>query len=126
MAGVTGRRRATGDRGEALAAAWLEQRGYAVIDRNVRLGRKEIDLICRYGTDIVFVEVKSGHSDRFGHPAHRVDGRKRKALVEAAQQWIAGHPEAGSGFRFDVVTVEMRGSAPAVEHFPAAFSADDV
>lgn len=123
---MTQRRRAIGDQGEELAARWLSDNGFELIGRNIRLGRKEIDIICRSDSMIVFVEVKSGSSDRFGHPAYRVDQRKRRALVEAAQQWIAGQPETDLEFRFDVITVDTAQDPPVLEHRPGAFSADDI
>jgi len=122
---MTGRRKQVGQRGEELAARWLTDKGYELIGRNVRLGRKEIDIICRTDSTVVFVEVKSGSSNRFGHPAFRVDRRKRQSLVEAAQQWIAGRPESDLSYRFDVITVDTGQEPPVLEHRAGAFSADD-
>ena len=123
---MTHRRKELGDRGEELAARWLADEGYQLIGRNIRMGRKEIDIICRTDSMIVFVEVKTGASDRFGHPAYRVDLRKRRALVEAAQQWVAGQPQTDLDYRFDVITVDTAQNPPVLEHRPAAFSTDDI
>jgi len=123
---VTDHRRKLGDQGEELAARWLSDKGYQLIGRNIRMGRKEIDIICRTDSTIVFVEVKTGGSDRFGHPAFRVDRRKRQALVEAAQQWVAGQPQTDLEYRFDVITVDTAQQPPVLEHRPAAFSSDDI
>lgn len=55
----TDRRRALGRLGESLAADHLERRGFAILDRNVRIGRGEIDLIAFDGITLAFVEVKT-------------------------------------------------------------------
>ncbi len=54
-----GGRRARGREAEALAAAWLETRGYRILARNHALRRGEVDLVCRDGDVLCFVEVRS-------------------------------------------------------------------
>jgi putative endonuclease len=119
------RRKRIGVRGEKIAAECLARKGYTIIGQNVRVGRKEIDLICRDGADIVFVEVKTGRSSAFGDPAFRVDRRKRQAIAQAAQRWISEHPDDRVGYRFDVITVDTDFVPPRVEHREAAFSLED-
>jgi len=119
-------RRDIGDAGEQLAARWLEQQGFVILARNVQASHRETDLICRDGGVIVFVEVKSGKSDDYGHPVYRVTRKKRRALISAARRWIAGQATEPAGYRFDVVSVITDTDPPTIEHLPAAFSADDV
>jgi len=102
---------------EDQAAAFYEERGYAVIERNWRSGHKEIDLIVRKDNQIVFVEVKASFSKEFGHPAERVDRRKIERLTKAAQAYLAKAEITNCDLRFDVVTFDQG----TLEHFPDAF-----
>lgn len=109
--------RRKGERGEARAESFLKHLGYEILDRNVRAGRYEIDLLCRDGECLVFVEVKSGRSDSFGHPATWVTPAKRERLRQAALDIMAREGVDNTDIRFDVVTIHRN----KVEHFPNAF-----
>ena len=61
---------------EKLAGNFFEQQGYKILARNWRAGRLEIDLIVQLDDLIVFVEVKSAASKKFGHPVERIDEKK--------------------------------------------------
>ena len=65
-------RRALGQRGEALVADWYERAGYEILDRNWRRREGELDLILRRGRAIVFCEVKTRSSNRFGAPIEAI------------------------------------------------------
>ena len=98
-----------GREGEDAAVALLEENGYAVIARNVRLPGGEIDVIARDRDVIAFVEVKARASRRFGSALAAVDVRKRRTLRALAADWLQ-IAAPGSRARFDVVTLE-RGRA---------------
>lgn len=115
------RRLKTGQTFERLAAAFFEQNGFEILQRNWRTGRREIDLIVKKGNLIAFVEVKSASSKKYGHPANRVDERKVANLTKAAQQYLIDNKIEGCDLRFDVVTF-VNGK---LEHFPDAFPATD-
>ena len=119
-------KRQLGDCGEAIAAAWFRTRGYQIIATNYRAGRNELDLICRTEDDIVFVEVKTGRSDDYGSPLHRVDRKKCRAILYAAQRWLLAHPQGDRGVRFDIMSIETDRHPPAIDHLSAAFTADDL
>ncbi|MBD3257690.1 YraN family protein [candidate division GN15 bacterium] len=118
---VSGRRKIRqGSTFEQQAARFYEERGFAVRDTNWRTGHKEIDLIVQSDELIVFVEVKSTFSKKFGHPAAWIDQKKRRNLTLAAQQYLIDHAIDGRDIRFDVITfVNNR-----LEHFPDAFAAE--
>ncbi len=103
-------RAATGAAGEAAAAAWYEAHGYEVLDRNWRRREGELDLIVRSGRTVVFCEVKSRTSDRFGTGAEAVTEAKRRRMRRLAARWFAElTPASGRrslGARFDVVSVD--------------------
>ena len=67
----------------------LGQRGYEVVGTGFTARRGEIDLICRRGSDLVVVEVKTRTSDAFGTPIEAVGPRKRRALLAAAAEYRA-------------------------------------
>jgi putative endonuclease len=100
-------RQQLGIAGEAVAARFLEARGYRIVARNVRADRVEIDLVARRGPLLVIVEVKSRASLRGGSAAEAVDERKQRRLRRGARAWLASRPSVARGTRrtrFDVVT----------------------
>jgi putative endonuclease len=91
--------------GESRAARWYEQAGYRVLDRNWRGRDGEVDLVLCRGRTIVFCEVKTRSSDRFGAPAEAVNGRKQARLRRLAGQWLTTHDVHPDAVRFDVAAV---------------------
>ena len=94
-----------GKAGEERAAEFLESAGYRVVRRNVRLPGGEIDLVCRDGNVIVFVEVKARWSHRYGTALSAVDARKRATLRRLAADYVQIVAPSAS-VRFDVVAVD--------------------
>lgn len=76
-----------GRAGEKAAAELLKRRGYEVVGAGFTARRGEIDLICRRGSELVIVEVKTRSSEAFGTPAEAVGSRKRRALAAAAAEY---------------------------------------
>jgi putative endonuclease len=114
-------RRTLGTFGEDAAARWYAARGFEIVDRNWRVREGEIDLVARRGRTIVFCEVKTRSSDRFGSPAEAVTATKQRRLRTLAAKWLAEHPERHGEVRFDVASVTPAGGSPAVEVVEAAF-----
>ncbi|MCX6956309.1 MAG: YraN family protein [Verrucomicrobia bacterium] len=116
----SGAKPGAGERGEKLAAAWLQRtRGFAVVVRNWRNPhdrRDELDLVCRDGETLVFVEVKTRAPDALVPGYHAVDRRKKRVLQRAAKAYLAGLREKPRTFRLDVVEVVFGGD-PEVTHF---------
>ena len=100
-------------RGEKLAAQFLRRQGFKVLYRNFR-GRHggEIDLVCRDGDTLVFVEVKTRTREDFGRPLEAVNRQKQRRISLGAFAWLRllGNPDIL--FRFDVVEVIVREGAP--------------
>jgi putative endonuclease len=95
--------------GESIAAGYLNLIGYGIIERNLRIGRNEIDIVAADGECLVFVEVKARRSRRFGSPAEAVGKGKLLGIRRAAGRYLNG---SGGGrrfteFRIDVVTIEI-------------------
>lgn len=123
----TGDRAATGRAGERVAEAFLAARGFAVLARNHRTRRGEVDLVCRErapeGDLIVFVEVRSRTSGAQGGPEETVGVGKARRVVAAATDWALANGGLEQAFRFDVVAVTFGDGEPRVEHLPGAFDA---
>ncbi|HRE17257.1 MAG TPA: YraN family protein [Rhodocyclaceae bacterium] len=112
----------SGAAAETLAADWLAQRGLRVIERNFRVRGGEIDLICRDGRTLVFVEVRLRRNRDFGSAADSITLKKRQRLLLAAQHYLLQHP--GFDARFDCVLLDAL-NAEAIEWIKNAFAADD-
>jgi putative endonuclease len=95
--------------GETIAAEYLRLVGYGIIERNLRIGRNEIDIVASDGDCLVFVEVKTRRSSRFGGAAEAVGREKLLGMRRAAGKYL-NRPDGPGGFaesRLDVVTVEI-------------------
>lgn len=109
-----------GKDGEALAAAFLEQKGYEVVARNYRFKRSEIDLVVRQNGWLVFVEVKMRSSTAFGFPEAFVTDQKAAKVLEGAAQYMEETNWRGP-VRYDVVAITQRGEETDIRHFEDAF-----
>lgn len=114
---MTDSRSETGAFGEDLAVRYLQTLGYRILHRNLRLSRFEIDIVCRDGNTLVFVEVKRSLTEKFGHPASWIDSRKQEHLRQAARLYIERYGVEGLDIRFDAITI----SKGTMEHYRNAF-----
>ena len=106
---------------ERLAETWLERRGYVVLDRNHATRGGEVDLVCRDGGVLCFVEVRSRADRGHGAPEETVDRRKALRVVAAATDWARRHGALDDDIRFDVVAVTGSGDDPGFALFRGAF-----
>jgi len=112
----------TGRRGEERAAAYLEDHGFTILERNWRTRTGEIDIIARISDILVFVEVKALPGGNAEILAHELDRRKRKRITETAKCFLANNRQYSNSFvRFDVIVIDMPGFEP-VYHIENAFS----
>lgn len=110
---------ARGREAEERAARHLERRGLRVVERNFRVRGGEIDLICRDGRVLVFVEVRQRSRSDFGGAGASITASKRRRIVLAAQHFLLGKPSCDC--RFDCVLID----GDELEWMKNAFSADD-
>ena len=103
MTQATNRER--GHAAEALAAAYLEQRGLRVLERNFRCRHGEIDLIMRDGAMLVFVEVRLRGNAHFGDAAASITAAKQARLSAAAAFYLAAH-DCARACRFDALLLD--------------------
>lgn len=109
-----------GARGETLAAAYLEGKGYTIIKRNYRYLKAEIDILAGKEGLLVIVEVKSRSSEYFEPIAGTVGRKKVKHLVMAADHYVT-EQNIMHEVRFDIVTVYFQGQVPEIKHIENAF-----
>lgn len=110
-----------GDLGEDAAARYLEQRGFRVLERNWRFRQWELDLVCRDGDTLVFVEVKTRSANTMGTPADGLNRKKQARLVKAASQYLTKNDLWDEPCRFDLAAVVDTGKSMDVEHMENAF-----
>ena len=112
-----------GQLGEVIAARWLTRRGWRIVYRRFRNGRRDIDLVVQRDAMVAFVEVKARKGSTFGDPVEAVHHRKQRELTKSAQVWIDRHGRAEETYRFDVVGVLVDDGRVLVKHIENAFAA---
>ena len=110
-----------GRQGETLAAQYLVDHGYSILDTNYRYGKLEVDIIAYGETDIVFVEVKTRSTDTFGEPETFVDKKKQRAYVKAANHYILTKQRRES-VRFDIIGIVTTADGTQINHIKNAFN----
>jgi putative endonuclease len=109
-----------GRAGEDAVAALYRRQGFDV-SRNYRAGRIEVDLIASRPGLVVFCEVKTRGSDRWGMPAEAVGYQKQARIRRAAAAWLSEHASGRVDVRFDVVSAIVRNGRLELTHIPNAF-----
>ena len=90
--------------GEELAAAYLREKGYVILERDWHSGHRDIDIIAQNNEYTVFVEVKTRRSRNFGEPEIAVDSKKQKNLLRAINHYL-NYRRLETPWRFDVITI---------------------
>ncbi|MFT5591086.1 MAG: putative endonuclease [Bradyrhizobium sp.] len=96
----------SGDSGEDLALAYLQQQGLVLIERNFLCKGGELDLIMQAGAVLVFVEVRRRAAAGFGGAAASITAGKQRRLVVAAQRYLQRYHNDLPPCRFDVVAID--------------------
>ncbi len=94
----------TGQWGEDIATDYLRKKGYKIIKRNYKNKIGEIDIIAKFDDDLIFVEVKTRSSDKFGTPAEAVTYYKKQKIVNCAKYYLMQNP-TDLNIRFDIIEV---------------------
>ncbi|WP_138158849.1 YraN family protein [Peptoniphilus catoniae] len=92
-----------GKLGEDVSVKYLEDKGYIILDRNYRALGKEIDIIALDKDILVFIEVKTRSSKKFGFAYEAVDERKISNIVKASLNYIISHNLSRFQVRYDVI-----------------------
>lgn len=108
-----------GDLGEEVAADYVTDLGFTVLERNYRYKRGEIDIIAKKNDLLVFFEVKARHGITYGYPEEAVDDKKIEMVIMAANNYIF-ETEWDGEIRFDIIALSMRNDQK-IMHFEDAF-----
>ena len=98
-------KRKTGAEYENAAAAWLETKGYRILEHNYRTRLGEIDLIAEDGDYLCFIEVKYRSGTGFGMPAEAVDRRKQQKILAVSKYYLTVKGYWNRSIRYDIVEV---------------------
>jgi len=110
-----------GKEGEKIAKQYLENKGISIIEVNWRFHHKEVDIICKNGTTLIFAEVKTRTCDYFQKPFEAVDEKKQQFLTEAAEAFVCNFTDF-SEIRFDIVSIVFNNNkVRSIEHIKEAF-----
>lgn len=116
---MTTRERQLGDKGESIAAKFLMQKGFELIDHNVHAPGGELDLVMKEDGEWVFVEVKTRRSHSHGTAIESVNSSKIKRMLAAIEHYFLVRNKQSDipPFRIDIVTVEVQGARFFCDHF---------
>ncbi len=109
----------TGTWGEEIACEHLISLGYAIVERNWRMGHLEIDIIASRGQKLVVAEVKT-RSDKDEDPFEAVDNRKIGNIVRAAEAYVK-LTDTPLEVQFDLFGISGKPDDYILEHIPNAF-----
>ena len=110
-----------GHKGEDIAAEYLQNEGYCILERNwMNMGRKEIDIIATKDDVVVFVEVKTRKVGSATTPISAVNSRKQHRIVLAADSYLKTH-HIDFPFRFDIIAIIYDDELSRVDHYEDAF-----
>ena len=102
--------------GEDIAATFLEEKGFQIIERNWKSGHHDLDIVAKEGNALVIVEVKTRRNRLFGNPEEAIEYKKRNSLQSAINHYVKTH-RFGSSVRFDIISiVGTIGSKPEIDH----------
>lgn len=110
-------RKIDGAYGESLAAAFLETKGFRVLERNWTHKLGEIDLIVERNGEIRFIEVKYRNTTMFGHPEEAITGKKLRHLARAIELWLERQHPAPKRYQADAVAITALPGKPVDYHW---------
>jgi putative endonuclease len=101
-------KKAVGQHGEDIAAEYLKQAGLTILQRNYRCPLGEMDIIAREGLQLVFIEVRSRTSGRFGYGEETITPQKKARLNRIASHYIKARGfKTWPPMRFDLIAIRM-------------------
>ena len=110
----------TGNYGEKLAADFLVQKNYQLLEKNYKFLKKEIDIIAQKDNLLIFVEVKFRKNTKFGNPEESVNFKKQKNIKKVAENYIF-LKNWQQNIRFDIIAITYKNKIIEIQHFEDAF-----
>lgn len=115
------RRQLFGNAGEQVAGRYLQKQGLTIVHKNYRCKYGEIDIIAKDQSYLVFIEVKTRSSIKYGDPIASVTNKKQKQICKAAQNYLFEHNLTETDVRFDVIGILQQGKGQEINHIKDAF-----
>ncbi len=110
----------TGTKGEELAATFLANKGYIILEKNWRFKNLEADIIATISKTLIIAEVKTRKSNYFGEPETFVNKQKQSNLIKVAQSYIERN-NLDLEVRFDIISVTTGNNQTTINHIEDAF-----
>jgi putative endonuclease len=102
--------------GEDLACEYLKNNGYKIIERNFTARQGEIDIIALDKDELVFIEVKTRTSIKYGKPAEAVDSKKQKHLTKTAEYYLYSRNLENEFVRIDIIEIYIYNNKYKINH----------
>lgn len=109
-----------GEKGEYLAYNYLQEKGYAILAKNWRFGKLEVDLVAEIKDYIVFVEVKTRSYSEILEPEKSVTKKKQRQIIKAAHHYILENDTSFEA-RFDIISILITSRGNTIQHIESAF-----
>ena len=109
-----------GKEGELIAFMFLQKENFRILKTNWRYQKAEVDIIAQKDGFLVFIEVKTRSSKKFGRPTDTIDKKKIALYKDAAEGYLEKYPSEAE-IRFDVISIIIGKDETQIEHIPNAF-----
>lgn len=110
-----------GKRGEEIAAEFLLQNNYEIIQQNFKAQNYELDIIAKKDNILIFVEVKTRNNNYFGEPEESVNHKKEKHITKASELFMNNYDDF-IDIRFDIIAIILQDGNVKIKHIEDAFS----
>jgi len=118
---MTVKTKTLGEKGEDIAAAFLEKKGYNILFRNYKCSFGEIDIIAKHKKILSFIEVKTRSTKKYGLPQEAVTPAKQTKISRVALEFVQRYKMDNRAARFDVVSVQYLNDGYEVDLIENAF-----
>src|SRR5574344_107711 len=99
--------RELGNDGEDIACSYLLKNGYVILERNKHFSTaSEIDIIAKFKSKIVFIEVKTRKTDLFGKPFEAITKKKYENLKYGVISYVKEH--SIKDYRLDAIGITLK------------------
>ena len=107
-----------GKNGETIAENFLKKRGFFILEKNYKTPFGEIDIIAKNGTEIVFFEVKTRVSEKFGTPLEAINTEKKKHILKNCLYFIKKNRQENQPCRIDAIGIKLnaKGDLEILKH----------
>lgn len=105
-----------GNWGEQKATEYLEKNGYEIIERNFNTYQGEVDIIAKDKIELIFVEVKTRQTNKYGRPVEAVNYYKQKHIKQVAKYYLYKNNIMDAYIRFDIIEVYKKQDECKINH----------